>query len=91
MRWTVLIFGPGQAAPRQAEAAGAPRMRIGVGMPPILCVSRPQTSGLPLVTDLTRQLQWTRDVSPPGSGATFSISFATRGNANLPAAPNIKP
>ncbi len=48
----------------------------GVGLPADLAALRTHSLGLQLVTDLARQLHGTLELSAPGAGAVFTVTFA---------------
>ena len=61
--------------------AGGSQVRLhvgdnGVGLPAEFDPSCATTLGLQLVSDLTRQLQGTLEIRPPGPGAGFTVTFA---------------
>jgi PAS domain S-box-containing protein len=67
----------------QLAAEGQVRLQVsdtGPGLPAGFDVSRSQSLGLQLVSDLTRQLRGTLEIGPPGQGASFTVTFT----ANLP-------
>jgi two-component sensor histidine kinase len=72
----------------QQDAPGTVRLQVsdtGVGLPADFDLGRATTLGLQLVSDLTRQLHGTLEISPPGAGAGFTLTFASAPPRSAPA------